>query len=338
MSSPTKPSNAVLQQAAQWYAVLRDNQASEQRAQWRQWLNADEAHRNAWREVEAICRQFEPLRHTADPKHTAGALQEANAQLQRRRRVLNGLVCVAGTGLLGWLSWHYTPLPSALLALRADYSTATGAQRDILLADGSRIWLNTASAVDVRFDTGLRRISLLAGEIFIDTMADAGRPFVVDTGQGRLQALGTRFNVLKKDSDIQLAVYQGAVAIDIGAKQQRLQQQHLQQHLQQRKIISAGQQVRFTTHSIGRPEPADSAREAWTRGILMAEDISLGELVDQLRRYRQGHIGLADEIAALKVYGNFPLHDTDKVLSMLATALPVKVNPILPWWVNIEPE
>ena len=70
----------------------------------------------------------------------------------------------------------------------------------------------------------------------------------------------------------------------------------------------------------------------------MADNISLGELIDQLRRYRHGPISLADEIAPLKVYGNFPVRDTDKVLDMLATALPIKVNPILPWWVSVEPE
>jgi len=48
MPASTNLSSAVLQQAAEWYAELRDGQASEQvQSQWRQWLDADEAHRSA---------------------------------------------------------------------------------------------------------------------------------------------------------------------------------------------------------------------------------------------------------------------------------------------------
>ena len=69
--------------------------------------------------------------------------------------------------------------------------------------------------------------------------------------------------------------------------------------------------------------PADNAREAWTRGLLLAEDIALHELIAELSRYRPGHITLAAEIANLKVYGAFPLQDTDRALNMLGATLPI---------------
>ncbi|WZB74169.1 FecR domain-containing protein [Achromobacter insuavis] len=82
-----------------------------------------------------------------------------------------------------------------------------------MLPDGSRVWLNTASAFNRDFQPGLRRLHLVAGEILIETGTDKDRPFVVDTAEGRLRALGTRFTVRQEADATLLAVYQGAVEI-----------------------------------------------------------------------------------------------------------------------------
>ena len=82
--------------------------------------------------------------------------------------------------------------------------------------------------------------------------------------------------------------------------------------------------------------PADSAREAWTRGLLLAEDIAPHALIAELSRYRQGHITLADEIANLKVYGAFPLRDTDRALNMLGLTLPIEIEYTMPGRVHIK--
>ena len=81
---------------------------------------------------------------------------------------------------------------------------------------------------------------------------------------------------------------------------------------------------------------ADNAREAWTRGLLLAEDIALHELIAELSRYRRGHITLADEIANLKVYGAFPLRDTDRALNMLGATLPIEIQYTMPGRVHIK--
>ena len=83
-------------------------------------------------------------------------------------------------------------------------------------------------------------------------------------------------------------------------------------------------------------EAAEIAREAWTQGTLAADNIVLREVIHELRRYRKGHLSVADEIAELKVYGNFPIQDTDRVLRMLASALPIRIEQPLPWWTSIE--
>jgi len=164
----------------------------------------------------------------------------------------------------------------------------------------------------------------VTGEAFIDTAADPSRPFVVETPQGRLRALGTRFTVRLDGEQTLLAVYEGAVQIRTrqGAG----------------VTLQAGEQVRFSAEAPEPIQPADRAREAWRRGVLVAKNITLSEVATELRRYRHGRLGLDPEVADLRVFGNLPLTDTDDTLDMLASALPVRIRRTLPWWVSIEPE
>ena len=67
------------------------------------------------------------------------------------------------------LGWRYTPLPHAVAALRADHHTSTGQRQRLVLADGSRVWLNTRSALDVDYRRQERRLIVLDGEILVQT-------------------------------------------------------------------------------------------------------------------------------------------------------------------------
>ncbi|MCH3723226.1 hypothetical protein LZB93_09875, partial [Campylobacter coli] len=80
--------------------------------------------------------------------------------------------------------------------------------------------------------------------------------------------------------------------------------------------LSAGGQVSFSADGIGRPDLADPAAGAWTRGMLVANDMRLADLVAELARYRHGHLGVAPEVADLRVMGTYPLADADRTLQL----------------------
>ena len=316
------PSHAVLEQAAHWYAVLRDGQAcARDRTAWQDWLHADDAHQAAWRYVENIGRNFTPLRGQADARLAADALGQATRYRHTRRRILASTALLTGGTLLGYLGWREALLPAGLMAFGADHRTGVGEQRQISLADGSQVWLNTASAINVEINDHARTVTLVDGEIFINTAKDASRPFFVQTKYGRMQALGTQFTVRSQADRTLLAVYEGAVELRIPTGV---------------RVLQAGQQVGFSATDIFATETADSAREAWTQGVLIADNIPLRQVVDELRRYRRGHLGVADEVAELKVYGHFPIQDSERVLRMLSSVLPVRIAQPLPWWTSIE--
>lgn len=325
LASPTQdvPGFESLQQAAQWFAVLCSEEATEvDRAGWRAWLDQCRENRNAWQYVENVSRQFDPIHSQADKKAAGKALKAAGRKLSSRRRVLGIIGAICGSGLLGWAAVRETPLGQKLMALRADYRTGIGEIREIMLADGTRVWLNTSSALSSDYQSGLRRIELLLGEILIETARDPARPFVVDTELGRLTALGTRFVVRHGDEHAYLAVYEGRVEIQTAEGDRSL-------------VLDAGQQVTFSREGIALPSPADRARQAWARGLLVADNITLGELIDELARYRPGHLGCAPEVAGIRVMGTYPLSDPDRVLTLLEDALPVRIRRTLPWWITV---
>lgn len=312
-----------LQEAAQWYAALRaDDAPAEVREQWATWLASDPAHAQAWARIEQVRQRLSPLGDAGQPRALLAGAEAARQATRGRRLVLRSLAAAAGSVLTGWLAWRHTPLPSQLAAWRSDHHTGTGELRELRLADGTRLWLNTATAVKIDFQDDARTVRLLGGEIFIETAKDSRRrPFHVQTDQGRLQALGTRFAVRQQDLDTQVQVFEGAVEIRNAAE--RVQR------------VPAGFAARFDARALSANAPADPAREAWTRGVIMANDISLQQWADELSRYGHAHIHVAPEVAGLKVVGVYPALDRDRALSMLEAELPVQVHRTLPWWLAI---
>lgn len=325
--SGAAPSHDILEQAAAWFALLRSSDASAQdRAAWQRWLDSGGSQRAAWDMVERVSSRFEPVQAAGQQRAAASALQAARAAGRGRRQALAGVALLAGSGLLGWGAWRagvLGELNESLLAAGAGERTGSGEIRRLALADGSSLWLNTASAADVHFDGALRRVVLLRGELSIQTAHGDRRPLVVDTPHGRLRALGTRFTVRLAQRATYLGVFDGAV---------EARPQH-----GAARVLQAGQQAHLDSAAVGAPQPARAARDAWTRGVLLAEDITLGELVAELGRYRQGRLAVAPEVAQLRVLGAYPLRNTDQALAMLETALPVRVRRTLPWWVSVEP-
>jgi len=320
------PSHEAMEQAAAWFSLLQSGNASDtERAHWQAWLASSPESQAAWAFVERVSQRFAPLQAVPAPRLAADALQVANQRFTRRRTLLLGVAAMAGSGgLLGLAVWQQAGWVDPLLAHFADHHTATGERRELVLADGTQVWLASASAFDQDYRADLRRLRLRSGEILIQTAADSGRPFVVDTAHGRLRALGTRFNVRVDEAGAtQLAVYEGAVEITLA-------------HGGQNTVVAAGQQLSFTADRWADTTAADPAREAWSRGILLAQDMSLAQVVAELGRYRRGHIAVAPEVAHLTVLGSYPLDDFNGTLTMLQQALPIQVRQPLPWWTTIE--
>jgi transmembrane sensor len=313
----SKPVSArVLDAAIAWQLSLDsgDGSAVEQQ-EFAKWLASDEEHARAWRQLGMLDQRFSVA---AGPARAA-LLQSRHGIRQRVRKLGRGLasiVLVCGLGLFA--GERYVPIHYWL----ADQRTATGEQRTLKLDDGTSINLNTHSAIDVRFDEQRRLIVLQEGEILVETGHDDSRPFYVQTRDGSLRALGTRFIVKREDDATRLSVLQSAVA----AQPEALHQEH---------VFKAGQQVLMRSDGLGPLLAVTPATDAWTRGMLVVDNARLGDVIEELGRYRTGHLGVDDNVADLRITGSFPLHDTTLALNALLPTLPVQIKQHTPWWVTV---
>ena len=303
----------ALRAAAQWLA--RRAGAPDDMAlhhAWQQWCMENPTHHWAWQRVERLQSQLGQL--PADVAcqvldHTPTRLPELN-----RRSLLKGIVLIGGMGGLGWSGYRQAPL------WLADQRTAVGERRTLQLADGTRLVLNTSTAVDIEFSAQLRLIKLRAGEIQVHTGKDS-RPFVVRSAQGDMQALGTRFDVRQLDADTALSVSEHAVQISLAdGRTQR---------------VNAGQAITFSQHQFGPLQAAVPGSEDWVKGYLLIDAWPLHRLLGELSRYRTGYLGCSDEVRNLLLSGAFPLDDIDMALAAVARALPVEMVQRTRYWTRV---
>lgn len=313
------PGREDLRQAAEWFSVLQSGHPSDAELRdWQRWLDTGEGPRAAWQRVEDLAGGFSRLSELP-----ARQALEQGARLGRSRRsALRALALLPVGGLAAWLLQQQSGRQGWL----ADHRTSVGERREIQLADGGRLWLNTGSAADVDYRTDLRRIALYAGELLLTTGHDGAspaRPMVVDVAPGRLEALGTRFAVRYEDSGaIHLTVFEGRVAAQprAGASQ----------------VVPAGRQALVWPDHVEPQGTVPAQADGWTRGILVADRMRLGDFLAELSRYRHGLVTCAPDIADRRIVGAYPLADTDKILQALESTLDVRVRRPLPWWIAVE--
>jgi transmembrane sensor len=305
---------SVLEQAARWFAVLGAADVSaEQRAAWRHWMDAAPEHREAWRRVENIHTHMQSLH---------GAPGVALAGMPKRRTALKMLLLLCAGGGVGALMARREQAGEYLAAIRADHSTAVGVIAALPMPDRTQAWLNTDSAADLAYDGQQRLIVLHRGEILLHSGADIhspARPLVVQARGVRLRALGTRFSVRMDGVAVRLAVYDGAVEINGGT------------------VVPAGSQADIIDGQVGEMKPAQEIDAAWSRKLLIATQMRLDEFLKELGRYRRGYLGCDPSVASVRLVGSFPLDDTEQALELLQSALPVRVERVLPWWVTVKP-
>ncbi|MRW82697.1 DUF4880 domain-containing protein [Pseudoduganella sp. FT26W] len=317
-ATETAQEHAVLRQAAEWFAVLyADDASAAEREAWQRWLDAAPEHQLAWQKIEAVNQQFGML-----PSEPAlAALKTPHTRRSAAKKILLLATTVAlGAAVSRRDSREY------MAALAAGERTAVGEMRQLALADGSDLWMNTDSALDIDFAAGLRRVALHRGEILLHSGHDPvrpARPLVVDLLGGRLTALGTRFSVFRSGAAARLAVFEGSVRIDLDAGHSL--------------TAAAGTQMHFGADWIGAAEAADEQQSAWTRKRLSVDGMRLGDFVATLARYRRGHLGCNPAVADLLLTGSYPLDDLDRILAALEKSLPVRVHRVMPWWVTVEP-
>lgn len=305
----------VVDQAIDWLVKLESSQhAAPVSAACLAWRQADPRHEASWQALHEAQACF-PLARELPP----GVALETLGNPRRRTAVKALAIGLLGLGMAGG-ALQQSPWRSSF----ADYSTRTGERRRFALADGSKVQLDSRSAVDVRLDSRERLLMLREGQAYVQTALDAlQRPLCVTTAQGRYETTHADFNLCQENGYTQLTVDQGSVAVQLPGQAPV----HAQEG-QQWQISEAGPRL------VEQPTFEGSA---WTRGLLVTRHMPLQALVAQLARQRAGWVSCDPAVAGLEISGVFQLDDTDNALRTLTHTLPVRLLWRTPLWVRIVP-
>ena len=224
-------------------------------------------------------------------------------------------------------------------------STAVGQQRQVTLADGSRLTLNTNTLLAVKLTSQRRDIYLRRGEAHFDVVHDASRPFFVHAGDAVISDVGTQFEVrLESDRDIDVLVDQGEVEVRglaAAAGAAGPGSGAGGRNADWVRALSAGEQLLIAgPHlAITAVSPRQIADDlAWRDGAVVFEGEPLSQALAEVGRYTRAQVVLAEpQVASLRISGRFRTNDVPGFFRALQEALPVRVSQPQPGVFYIEP-
>ncbi len=307
---------SVSDEALAWFVRLRSGDATEEdQRRFEAWRARSPIHAREFDRINALWDDLDGLKTSTDRRGAEG--RTANHAFacplpKTRKRSAWGWGTSLAAALLVLLAGSLW-LPEAWVRLASDYHTETGEQKTLTLADGSKVYLDTGSAISVDFSQQTRRLVLHRGRALFVVTADPRRPFEVDAANGTVRALGTVFEVYKKPNQVTVTVLESAVQVSRNGPAARL---------------TPGQRVHYGPDTgLSGVESVDPGQvAAWRRGKLVFNDRPLGEVVNELNRYRHGVILILDQqLRASRVSGIFDIRDPDAVLQALEAALPVRM-------------
>lgn len=235
-------------------------------------------------------------------------LAEAKAQTARQRRrkqLLGGSLSLVAVAALLWAvdpAWHSDEI-----------RTAYGQRDHLLMADGSRIALNSATHLRIEQRLRSRQFELLDGEATF-TVAPGDKPFIVRSQGVAVRDISTVFNVRSDSRGVAVAVIDGAV--DVSTAQAAPQR------------LNGGQQLLASGERLGSLTSLDPLRAtAWQQGKLRFDGTPLRDVLADIRRYRQAPIRLADpRLGELRVSGEFDSAAVESLIDLLPAILPVMLS------------
>jgi transmembrane sensor len=309
--NPEHDMETVQQQAERWFARLRSEGCSTaEHGEFDAWLTTDAAHASAYAQTERLWNELGNLSEDVELKRARHAARRAAHTSMRRtagRRRLALAASFAGVLILATSFWFLGDHSAT-----QRYTTAHGEQRSVMLADGSRVVLNTDTVLEVRLGARVRSVQLMQGEALFDVVHDAAHPFVVHANGNVISDLGTRFDVNDGGQQTTVTVLDGLVNVERGNRAARL---------------SRGQQL-VAGEGIWREGAADPAVTAsWSRGQLAFSATPLAQAVADANRYAREQLVIADpRLGSIKVSGEFRIGNTQAFLRALESAFPIRVE------------
>jgi transmembrane sensor len=328
------------EEAAAWiWRMDSATVAAADRQAFESWLRQDPRHRRA---AEALSTVWSTLDGLAEAKREEKIATFANTAklplLQHPQRWWFAAAAVLAAVAVGaiWLQQG-----SELQTL----ATAVGQQRNVTLADGSIVTLNTNTILETDLRWHAREIYLRKGEAHFQVAHDRSRPFLVHAGDAVVRAVGTAFEVrVLSDQHVDVVVNEGRVEVQATAllPASPVPTAHARPPAATTvRALNAGERLSTASRDYAvTPITAQqlSSELAWREGAIVFDGEPLSEAIAEIERYTDARIVISDpEIAGLRVGGRFRTGDVQGFFDALQTALPVSIRHTNAGLVFIDP-
>lgn len=312
MTSPKVRVATAETEAAAWHARLGARTVSTETIEeffaWR----SEPVNAEAYRRVEKIWAGTGKL--AGDPE-IGRALEAAigrGAGAARSRgtpRTLLGLAAVGAAAAVAIGAWAWQQS-------RTVFITGVGEQRQVQLADGSSVRLDTASRIRVRYAGDQRLVELERGQALFTVAHDRTRPFVVAAGEARVTAVGTVFDVRRDGATVRVTLVTGAVDVAAGGERRAVRR------------MAAGEQARVSAGELATAAADVEAETSWTEGRIVFRDTPLRQAVSEVNRYLTAKIELdAASLETVPVNGVFRTGDRDAFVSTASQVFDLEASP-----------
>lgn len=328
-AASNNPTPEMIEAAAAAWLSLRDRGLTQaETAEFMRWLQQDPRHAAVFAELDLVwkmCDRLGEVPSLSEPPSRPNAdLLEPRVRRHESRRIKR------------WGAWGAAAAIALILtvvfATRAPQQTvetAVGAFQKLDLPDGSVVQLNTATAITTSFTGTERRVTILRGEAFFNVAKDEKRPFVVTSGGVAVRAVGTAFNVRRRDSALEVLVTEGRVRIDdVRGGRSLLPVATAEESpllvAGERAIIPSRPNTREEHPLTALVEKVDSTLTqralAWQERRLMFDEAPLAEVITEFNRYNLRQLVIADPILARKRFsGTFRADGYESLVRLLET-------------------
>lgn len=344
----TKPADAGLETdprleaAGAWCLRLAQGAlAPKDQARFQAWLEQDPENRHAfedavevWGAVGEISLSPELLAMRRDALHGFEAASRVRWEKPRRKlaaiwRYAATAAAVVLVGVAGTIG----------LSIRGEeYRTSLGERRVVVLSDGSKISLDAATAVKVRYSGDARRLWLEYGRAKFDVAKNARKPFTVAAADKVVRATGTQFSVELLRGEVDVVLYEGHVAVfstPAGAAPRpievaaRAKVNPGPSPVEADSLLTPGHELVVPiSASVAQVVAVDPARSsAWEGGQLFFDHVPLASAVEQVNRYSNQKLEIGDAKAgAMRIDGVFLAGDTDAFVEGVTGVFPIAVR------------
>jgi transmembrane sensor len=282
------------------------------------WLTAEPAHAQAYDAVLAFDQRLNLDAQLAERQPVGASTTAKVIPLRASRRAW---MWTAGAAIAAAFVAGAVLLPNSGLmgAHETTYVTGVGERRTIALEDGTRVEMNAASRMTVRFERHARRVDLGDAQAFFDVTKDSARPFLIQAGDTHVRVVGTQFDVRHRDGRVAVNVRRGLVEVRPNLSRDATAfRLHPGQGLSHQEGLSDDARV----GTVAVEEVA-----GWRQGRLIYRDRPLSEIVGDLNRLFPRQVKLADERAAqMRLSGVLIVDEQSAMVDRLSQLLPVRTT------------